>query len=451
MPAAAKHAPWVLQVGTYHGQKGAYSTVQSGVNAAAPDDWILIAPGDYHEQGNPQAGVFVTTPGIHLRRMDHTGVVVDGTLPGSSPCSAAAAAQNFGTGGARRNGMEIFKTDGVTVKNLTARNFIANAYGSQGNQIWWNGGDGSGHIGMGSYHGAYLTASSTFFQAGTPNAAQYGICVSNARGPGVIEWAYASNMSDSAFYIGACADCNAVLRYVHAQNSAHGFSGSNSGGHLVLEYSEWDHNQGGIVQSSLAVDDPPAPQDGACPKQSGESCTLIQYNYVHDNNNPNTPAAGLAASVAVGTGIDLSGGRNNTEQYNLVSNNGSWGILPNDYTDFATPADLSIYCLGATINCNTPPPFQQLYGPVIPCYLNSFGNRIKGNLFFGNGSFENAANGDLANAALEYAVNNCFVDNSNLQKGAPSSSPSKLQDPAVAAVCGRPWHPDTAQEFMLIE
>jgi len=40
---------------------------------------------------------------------------------------------------------------------------------------------------------------------------------------------------------------------------------------------------------------------------------------VHDNNNPNTPANSLAATVPVGSGIVLSGSQNDTVQYNLVT------------------------------------------------------------------------------------------------------------------------------------
>jgi hypothetical protein len=446
--AALAHAPRVLQVGTYRGHKGAYASIQSAVNAAAPGDWILVGPGDYHERGNPQAGVWVTTPGIHLRGMDRNAVIVDGTKAGSRPCSADLTAQNFGVNGAGRNGIEIYQADGVTVENLTVCNFIGDAYANQGNQIWWNGGDGSGQIGLGSYHGAYLTASSTFHQNGNPQVAQYGIFVSNSKGPGVIENSYASNMSDSAFYIGACPDCNATLRFVHAQNSAQGYSGSNSGGHLVLEYSEWDHNQAGIVPSALASFDPPAPQDGACPHDATRSCTLIQFNLVHDNNNPNTPAAGLAQSVAVGTGIDLTGGRNNTVQFNAIEHNGSWGVLLNDYADFSAPAAFD-YCGGGSINFTPPPPYDQLYGPV-PCFFNSFGNRVENNVFWGNGFYGNETNGDLANAAIPYPVNNCFVGNFDLA-GAVTSSPNHLQAHAVAGQCGAPWNPDTTQEVTLIE
>lgn len=446
------HRPRVLQVGTYHGKAGGFLSIQAAVDAALPGDWILIGPGDYHEKGAANAGVLITTPGLHLRGMDRNGVVVDGTNRGSARCSSDPAAQDFGPVGSGRNGIEIFEVDGVSVENLTVCNFLGDPSGNNGNQIWWNGGDGSGQIGMGSYSGAYLTASSTFFQTGTPNTAQYGIFASNAKGPGTITYSYASNMGDSSFYVGACADCNAVLRFVHAQNSPQGFSGSNAGGHLVIEDSEWDHNQAGVVPSSLAISDPPSPQDGACPKSPGKSCTLIQFNYVHDNNNPNTPATGLAATVAVGTGIDLSGGRNNTVQYNLVTDNGSWGILLNDYADYS-PVAGQTYCEGGELGFTPPPPFDQLYAPLlpIPCYFPSFGNRVRGNLFLGNGFFGNDTNGDLANAALAYPINNCFRDNIDAKTGKPTSSPENLQDTSVAGTCEKPWNPDTTQEFSLIE
>jgi hypothetical protein len=259
-------------------------------------------------------------------------------------------------------------------------------------------------------------------------------------------------MSDSAFYVGACPDCNAVLRFVHAQNSAQGFSGSNAGGHLVLEESEWDQNQAGIVPSALASFDLPSVQNGACPSDPDASCTLIQFNFIHDNNNPNTPAAGLAATVPVGTGVDLTGGRNNTVQYNLVTNHGSWGILLNDYADYS-PSPGAGYCQGGTQNFTPPHDIDTLYVPLpIPCYFHSFGNRVVGNLMWGNGAFGNPTNGDLANAAVPFRLDNCFSGNVDLSHGSPTSSPANLQDPSVAGVCGRKWNTDTligSDEFVL--
>ena len=438
---SAAHGARVLQVGTYHQKIGHFTNIQAAVEAARPGDWILIAPGTYHETGAATDGVRITTPGIHLRGLDRNRVVVDGTLAGSATCSSAPAAQDRGPGGAGRNGIQVVNVDGVSIENLTVCNFLGGS-GGGGNGIWWNGGDGSGVIGMGSYHGAWITASTTFYS--DANSASYGIFASNARGPGVIEHSYASNMSDSSFYVGACPDCNAVLRHVHAQNSPQGFSGTNAGGHLVLEKSEWDHNRVGIASTTLANDDRPSPQDGACPGAVGRSCTLIQHNYVHDNNAPNTPGAGIAATVPVGTGILLSGGRNDTVRDNLVTGNGAWGVLLIDYPDATLP-----YCTGGDAFFNVPAPFNQILGPVIPCYFHSFGNRVRHNLLAGNGFFGNPTNGDLANAALDYPIANCFQHNANVGTGTLTSSPAQIEDPAVAGHCGGAWVGDPAQESEL--
>jgi hypothetical protein len=184
--AAASGTPRVLQVGSDKGIQGKYSSIQAAVNDAQPGDWILIGPGDYREPGSTwlgaQVAVWIATPGIHLRGMDRNHVIVDGTASGPT-CSAAAGDQNQPPNG--NNGIEIYKVDAVS--------------------------DSGGVIGMNSYHGAYLTATSTYFDptvVAPPNVAlnvQYGIFSSNARGPGLIEHSYASNMADSSFFISAPA------------------------------------------------------------------------------------------------------------------------------------------------------------------------------------------------------------------------------------------------------
>jgi len=139
-------------------------------------------------------------------------------------------------------------------------------------------------------------------------------------------------------------------------------------------------------------------------------------------------------------------------QYNLVTNNGSWGVLLNDYPDYSPNTVGPMYCQGGELNYTPPVPYDALYAPLlpIPCYFPSFGNWVKGNVFQGNGFLGNETNGDLANATLAYPNNNCFQGNINLG-GRVTSSPANLQSPSVAGVCGKPWNPDTAQEVALTE
>jgi hypothetical protein len=430
--------PHVLRVGRFHGIPGTYATIQAAVNAARPGDWVLVAPGDYNETGAPGAGILVTTSGIHIRGLSRNAVVIDGTLAGGRACAATRKAQNPSPTG--RNGIEVLGVDGVSIENLTVCNFLSDASGNGGNEIWWNGGDGSGAIGLGSFHGAYLTASSSYFSASDARMGMYGVFVSNSDGPGTIDHAYASNMADSAYYIGACRDCNAKLLFVHAENSALGYSGSNSGGHLRIEFSEWDGNRAGIVPNSLANDDPPSPQDGSCPADPARSCTIIEGNWVHNNNNTNTPAVGLTAGAPVGTGIEISGGRNDTVRGNLVTNQGAWGILVHDYPD-PSPPSVPTYCEGGLPGVPFPP-----LGTV--CYFVGFGNAVSGNLLVGNGSFGNPTNGDLGDSTIPNPLGpdgNCFRGNVDPGPARLTSDPAHIQRPSILGTCGNANAGDTGE------
>jgi hypothetical protein len=56
-------------------------------------------------------------------------------------------------------------------------------------------------------------------------------------------------------------------------------------------------------------------------------------NYVHDNNNPNVPYSGSAGAGPVGTGMSVSGGRNDTIINNRFVNNEAWGVIFVPYPD----------------------------------------------------------------------------------------------------------------------
>jgi hypothetical protein len=412
----------VLLVGSYHGHRGGFTSIQAAVDAARPGDWVLVGPGDYHERGDRKnagtdsagAAVLIRTPGIHVRGMDRNRVVVDGTKPGAPRCSSARTDQGVG-----RNGIEVFETDGVSIENLTVCNFLRGDAGG-GNGIWWNGGDGTGHQQLGAFRGSYLSATSTFFATGAPDA-EYGIFASNVTGPGVISHTYASNMADAGYYVGACPDCNTVLDHAHAQYSALGYSGTNSGGHLVIRNSEFDHNKTGFSTNSQNNDDAPSPQDGTCPGAGAKSCWLFEHNFVHDNNTTDVPGTGTAALGPPGTGMVIAGGRNNTVRDNRFVRNGSWAVLVVPYLDTDTPPPIA-HCDGGTEN------FMQAGW----CYYAVWGNDIAHNSFSRNGQFGNPTNGDLAELSEAHDPGNCWHDNANPQ--GVTSAPAHLQ--ATNAVCG---------------
>jgi hypothetical protein len=424
----------VLLVGTFDGRAGQYRSIQSAVNAAKPGDWILVAPGDYHEDDDAKSaptntdeggfgGVVVTTSNLHIRGMNRNTVVVDGTKAGSSRCSSAPSAQDFGAIGSDgkalgRNGIVAFKASGVSIENLTACNFLAGT-GASGNEIWWDGGADTGKIGLHGYKGDYLTATSTYF-GGESTAAQYGIFSSNSAGSASWDQIYASNMNDSGSYVGACQQqCGITIDHSWMEFNALGYSGTNSGGAIVTENSQFDNNEEGFDTNTQIGSDPPAPQDGYCPNGATspithtKSCWVFEHNNVHDNNNPNTPKAGDAAAGPTGTGMTISGGKGDTVMDNTFANNGAWGFIFVPFPDSDTPS-LGQTCAGkgGTEEAG------------LGCVFEASGGALLNNTFVNDGYFGNPSNSDFGELVLNGGQpQNCFAGN----KAPQGSSPTDLE------------------------
>jgi hypothetical protein len=418
----------VLRVGSFHGIRGQFTSIQAAVDAAKPGDWVLVGPGDYKEhsgrapshRADLASGVLIKTPRLYLRGMNRNTVIVDGTKPGSAKCSKKNADQEFGPAGAKHagpiglNGVMVWKAANVWVQNLTVCNYLHGS-GDTGNEIWWNGGDGTGKVGGHGYLGSYLNATTTFFK-NEETAAQYGIFSSNWNG-GTWDQSYTSNFNDSGYYIGACQQqCNQVVNHAHGQFNALGYSGSNSGGSLVVKNSEFDQNEDGFDTNSQNGDDP-APQNGACPNNGvspvthTHSCWVFMDNFVHDNNNPNIASAGAAAAGPVGTGMSVSGGRNDTIMHNRFVNNNAWGLILVPYSDSGPPCD------GGTLN-----------SPILgkgSCLFDEWGDALVGNSFSHNGGYGNVTNGDFEQLNFEQHPSDCFRGNTDTA-GLTSGS-AKLQ------------------------
>jgi hypothetical protein len=442
--AAAK----VLLVGKYKGIAGQYTTIQAAANAAKSGDWILIAPGDYKTssyeapKGHPDvpAGILLKKSFVFVRGMSRSKVVVDGTKPGTPKCSSKPSAQNYGPtyhgGHAGLNGIEVWEANNVWVQNLTTCNF-AGGTGETGNEIWWNGGAGGGAIHGKNYLGSYLSATSTFFN-GEKSAATYGIFSSDFDG-GVFDHDYASNFNDSGFYIGGCnSECNQTLENSQAEYNALGYSGTNSGGSMLIEHNVFDNNQDGFDTNAQNNSDWPSPQDGACPAgvkpqiAGAPTCWILYANVFRDNNNPNVPAQGSAAAGPVGTGASLEG-RDDTVIDNTFDNNNAWGVVFQPYPDDGRPPANVIAagqdCHGGTMNYNL------LNLMTVRCLYDDWGNAVIGNTFTSNGSYGNPTNGDFAELTLLGGEPiNCYSGNTDT--GGPlTSSPANLE--TTNSQCGQ--------------
>jgi len=238
-------------------------SVQAGVDAAAPGDLVLIAPGTYRE------AVAVSTPRITLRGRDRNAVVLDGEFQ-------------------RQNGVEI-EADGVAVENLTVRRYRRNA-------VYW-----SGVVG---FRGSYLTAY---------NDGYYGIYAYDSR-DGRFEYSYASGHPDAGFYLGRHHPYEAVVSDVVAEHNGMGYSGTSTGGDLTIRDSLFRRNMTGIAPNTLDETDPP------------ERGTRIVGNYVYGNDNRDAPSVAHTFPT-FGTGIALWGGSDNVVEDNLVDNHENYGIV----------------------------------------------------------------------------------------------------------------------------
>lgn len=349
-----------------------FTTIQDAVNAAKQGDWILIDSGTYQE------AVTITTPGIHVRGMDRNGVVVDGQHRAG-------------------DGIVVSKANDVTIENLTVHDFDREGGpdGEHGNQIWWNGGDGSGQIGLTGWTGKYLTTYQTDLLGG------YGIFISNSVS-GSLDQAYASGFNDAGLYLGACRDCQAVISNALVENNALGYSGTNSGGHIVIRDSVFQKNSNGVGPNSLNNDDQPPPQDGACDSGQNtsatptfsstqlERCTIFQNNVVANNDNFTTPADTTTASIPWGNGFILVGTYGDLVDSNTITGNPSAGILGVENPDPYPPTSSTV--------------FFQLAG-----------NKISNNTFSGNATNQNASAADvvLVGGAFgqKQSTNNCLSGN----------------------------------------
>ena len=333
-----------------------FATIQEAVDAASEGDLILIAPGTYNE------AVQVTTNNIVIRGLDRNTTILDG---------------NFELD----NGVRVVGAEGVAVENLTAMNYTKNGF-------FWTGSTG--------YRGSYLTA----WRNG-----DYGVYAFDSVG-GLFENSYGAGSPDAGIYIGQCYPCDAVVNGFVAEFNGLGYSGTNSGGNLLIVNSVFRHNRAGIV-----------PNSGSYELCYPERDTTIVGNLVYDNNNGETPAIDVAI-LAMGNGILSAGGIGNVIERNRVWDHNRTGIglvpyLEEDPNDQMPTSD----------QWETPCSESKKATPVQPdgpLLWDSQMNVVRDNVV------ENSGEADLAVASAEalgdlWKLGNCFEGNT-----AATTAPTNL-------------------------
>jgi hypothetical protein len=354
-----------------------FPTIQEAVNSAQPGDLILVGSGIYKE------AVDVETPGLTIRGLDRNATILDGEFT-------------------RDNGVRVLGADNVTVQNMTARNYT-------GNGFYWTGVTG--------YHGSYLTA----YRNG-----DYGIyAYDSVRGQ--FDHSYASGSPDAGFYIGQCFPCDAAILDVISEYNGVGYSGTDSGGNLVIANSEFAYNRGGMVTNTSTYE--------LCYPQRQ---TTIVGNYVHDNGVDTAPATDTT-SLAMGVGIAVAGGRQDVVQNNRVANHERVGIAVVIYPDekpkdvLPTGADLELPCSQART-------IPRANADSLPAtvFFEPLDNTVKGNDVSASGLYD-LVYGSIA--APDQAQGNCFEGNTFT-----TSAPADIE---VVMACTNPTGALTGQVDLL--
>jgi len=211
---------------------------------------------------------------------------------------------------------------------------------------------------------------------------------------GELEHIYAAGSPDAGVYIGECYPCNAVIDDAVSEHNGLGYSGTNSGGNLLIVNSTFRFNRAGVV-----------PNSGSYELCYPERETTIVGNLVYSNNQADTPAIDVAL-LAMGNGILSAGGVLNDIERNLVYDHDKTGIglvpfLEEDPNDSVPlPEEWSLTCAESKL---VPP--QDPGGGIL---WDSMQNRVIGNVL------ENNRVADLlvASAGTDVSsLGHCFTGN----------------------------------------
>ena len=244
-----------------------FPTIQKAVDRAKAGTKILVSPGVYRES------VVVRTERLAIVGVDRFRTILNGQ-------------------DTKAVGIQVSGVSGVTVKNLTVRNYSDTGV---------------------------LFDLATVYSAIRVDAIKnrsYGIRASDSYN-GVIRDSFAWGSGSAGVAVTHCPDCAALVDGVTARKNFIGYWGANATG-VVVRGSLFRNNGAGAISATLPDPDHPA----------NRGHTFIA-NGVRGNNYSTIPAAGLSEEYAIpfGTGIWLLGARNNLVLENEVELNTRFGIV----------------------------------------------------------------------------------------------------------------------------
>ncbi len=261
----------------------------------------------------------------------------------------------------------VWKANNVWVQNLTACNFLAGS-GTAGNEIWWNGGDGSGKIGGWGYNGSYLNATSTFYKDESTAMAVRDLLQRLERRDlvsGLRQQLQRFRLLHRRLPAGVQPDARPRLVGVQRARLL-GLELRRPAGGQELPVRQ---QPGRVRHQQPERRRPPRPRTAPAPTTASARSPTPTHagcswtTTCTTTTTPTCPGVGLAAAGPVGTGISISGARNDTVMDNRFVNNGAWGTIFVPYPGHREPPSDAPNCAGG------------VGGPGNVCLLRRLGQR----------------------------------------------------------------------------
>lgn len=282
-----------------------YKSIQKAVDRSGKNATILVEPGKYVE-------------GVIVEGKKHKGLTIAGTSKNAKKVILEGRNAKAADGsGVAQNGIEAIDVSGITIKNLTARNFATNGIFIR---------DSAPRAGDKSIDCADYLVKNTF----TSFNRSYGVYAFGCAG-GRMTKSTGVGHGDSAFYVGATPPLKkpdwTSLDKLDAHLNVQAFSGTNSRW-IEIRDSNFYNNGSGIVPNTL---DSEPYEPATTGRIHDNNIFWNNYNYYLPGSRVQTISNGLGQlgdqtiNFPIGTGVVLFGVTGWTVEDNAIFGNFKWG------------------------------------------------------------------------------------------------------------------------------